>query len=429
MLRPLVILVAFAVTPLLAVPAAPSFEPAAAAANQLGLDLFRALAAGNSRQNLLLSPYSIETGLALAYAGAAGDTRAEMAHVLHLPDDETTLQASFAALRDTFDAALKALPSGGSTEDDDEGPAFQFALANRLYAERAYAIRAPFLAKLQQGYAASIERRDFRRFPESARTIINEWVEQQTHERIKELLPEGAVNASTRLVLVNALYLKAHWADPFSTDATRPSTFHVDDTTAPLVPTMHEKSAAFSYQRFDGFIVVVLPYAACPLQCTIILPDEHVDTATVLRALTPELLRQFRAAVPGPSTHEERKVDLFLPKFRIEPPSVSLANHLKALGLKTAFDVPAGSANFDGIHVRQPRNYLALSDVFHRTFIELDEKGTEGAAATLVPSMTLGFGTVHPPPIVVRVDRPFLFAIQHTGSGACLFLGRVVDPR
>jgi len=173
----------------------------------------------------------------------------------------------------------------------------------------------------------------------------------------------------------------------------------------------------------DGFTAVSLPYSGGELQFLVLLPDEVNGLRTIESKLTAGVLAQCAKL-------ETRDVDLSLPKFKFEPPSIALAEKLEALGMKTAFDRPPGSANFDRMAPRRPNDYLYISQVFHKTFIAVDEKGTEAAAATAVAAAV---GSAPrpppPPPIEVKVDRPFLYAIQHVPSGVCLFLGRVTDPR
>jgi serpin B len=224
-----------------------------------------------------------------------------------------------------------------------------------------------------------------------------------------------------RLVLVNAIYLKAPWAQEFSTNATKPRPFHLNGGQAQNVPTM-ERQDRFGYAQQDGYRVVTIPYSGNDIQFLILLPDAVDGLAALEAKLTPQLLTT--AANPGIAD-----LNLELPRFKLEPPLLRLSEALKELGMKSAFDQPEGSANFDRMAPRQPDDYLKISEVFHKTFLELDEKGTEAAAATAVMMMrvTSAVGK-KPQPIEVRVDRPFLFAIQHRPSGACLFLGRVTNP-
>jgi serpin B len=185
---------------------------------------------------------------------------------------------------------------------------------------------------------------------------------------------------------------------------------------------MQKRSERFGYSKREGYSAVSLPYAGNDLQSLVLLPDD----VNGLRAFESKLTSEMLAGCAKLETHD---VDLHLPKFKIEPPTIALAEKFEALGMKTAFDQPRGSANFDRMAPRKPNEYLYISQIFHKTFIAVDEKGTEAAAATAVAMMAATALIKRPPPIEVKVDRPFLYAIQHVPSGVCLFLGRVTEPR
>lgn len=395
---------------------------AAGAINALGLEL---LAKGTPAEaNALLSPYSLQAALAMAYAGAAGETRAEMGRVLHYPEDEAALHRSFAELQTRLDAMTRASEERVKRSKDRGGPAEPVTLtvANRLFGERTYEFRAPFLELTASTYGAPFQSMDFISGWAPARLEINAWVEEQTRQRIRELIPADGLNKLTRLVLVNALYLKAPWAEEFPERATRPEPFHVRGGAALAVPMMR-RQGELGYLRGDGYSVVAIPYAGAELQCLVILPDALNGLAAVEGGLTAETLASFARLGTA-------DVRLRLPKFKLEPPLLRAGDTLQALGMRTAFNQPEGSANFDRMAPRKPDDYLFISEVFHKTFLALDEHGTEAAAATAVVMMRPTSIVVDPPkPIDVTVDRPFLFAIQQRSTGACLFLGRVVDPR
>jgi len=402
---------------------AADLQTASLAVNQLGLDLLPR--AGASADNILLSPYSIQVALAMTYAGAGGATRAEMSRVLHFPADDATLHASFAALAQAFADAVTQQHQRNERlhRFSGHGDTIELRVANRLFGQRGYEFRAPFLDVLKTTYAAPLEALNFRRDPEAARRHINEWVEAQTAKKILDLIPSGGLTEYTRLVLTNALYFKAPWERPFDQAATAELPFHIQGGAPQAVPTMR-KQFSLPYAKYDGFTAVALPYAGRDLQFLILLPDVPDGLAALENTITPELLA-------GCSTMSSQLVALELPKFKLQPPTLPLGAALQALGLKTAFDQPRGSANFDRMAPRKPDDYLFIGEVFHMTFLALDEEGTEAAAATAVAMLTLSAVEQGSPPqpIVVKVDRPFLFAIQHCGSGACLFLGRVTDPR
>jgi serpin B len=396
-------------------------DSAATATNQLGVELHRRLATGGD--NLCLSPYSIQSALAMTFAGAEGSTRTEMARVLHFQGADEKIHASFAMLqraleelvKDSAAAAEDAKRAGGRDEP------ITIAIANRLFAQTGYDFRENFRDLIKKFYGAPFEQLDFEKNAERERQHINKWVADQTRERIRDLIPSGGVTEATRLVLANAIYLKAPWADPFSESATKPAPFHVRGGAAVDVPMMR-KRARFGYLKGDRFTAVTLSYVGSDLQFAVLLPDEMNGLRELESKLNAKTLAQC-------SRLERRDVDLSMPKFRFEPPTIALAEILQALGMKSAFDQPRGSANFDRIAPRKPNDYLYLSNVFHKTFIAVDEKGTEAAAATAAVVMRYTAMAPTPPPIEVKVDRPFLYAIQNVPSGACLFLGRVTDPR
>jgi serpin B len=402
---------------------AQQFDSAATATNQLAIDLHRQLATGND--NLCISPYSIQSALAMTFAGAAGETRTEMARVLRYPNQGDAIDASFASLQhsleqmsaNTAEIAKESKRFGGPSEP------ITITIANRLFAQSGYDFRKPFLAEVKQNFGAAFEPLDFIHDASGATQHINQWVAHQTRDRIRHLIPAGSLNDATRIVLTNAIYLKAPWASEFSEAATKPEPFRVRGGTPVDVPMMRKRSDNFGYVKRDGYTAVSVPYVGNNLHFVILVPDEANGLSALESKLTADILAQCAKL-------EKHDVDLSLPKFKFEPPTIALAEKLEELGMKTAFDRPPGSANFDRMAPRRPNDYLYISQVFHKTFIAVDEKGTEAAAATAV-AMMAGAAPGKPPrpPIEVKVDRPFVYAIQHVQSGVCLFLGRVTDPR
>jgi len=400
---------------------ATSFELAAKATNELGVELHGQLATGD--KNLCISPYSINSALAMTFAGADGETRTEMARVLHFSDGGD-VPASFSALQQSLQQMSEKTAELAKESKKFGGPSEPITLniANRLFAKKGYPFRDAFLSLVKQYFGGGFEPLDFTADPAAATQRINKWVADQTRDRIRDLIPAGALDKTTRLVLANALYLKAPWANEFSQNATQSEPFFVRG--APVdVPMMRKTDKNFGYARREGFTVVSLPYAGNDLQFVVLLPDEINGLRDIESKLSGDVLASCAKL-------EKRDVDLHLPKFKFEPPTVALKEKFEALGMKTAFDVPPGSANFDKIAPRKPSDYLYISNIFHKTFIALDEKGTEAAAATAVVMMARSaLMSPPPPPVEVKVDRPFVYAIQHVPSGVCLFLGRVTDPR
>ena len=391
---------------------------AAQAVNALGLDLLAKGTEANS--NALLSPYSIQSAMAMAYAGADGDTRTQMAKVLHYPQDEAALHQSFAALQGTLEQCVIAASKLGIVLRGPGDP-LVLTMANRLYGQQGYEFRQPFLDVVKDNYSAPLETMDFINNSEKERGKINDWVEKQTHKRICELIPSGGVDRDTRLVLVNGIYMKALWFQPFRSEDTKPRPFHVKDGDSMKVLTMFRNGEA-GYAKRESYQVITIPYSPDDLQLLVLLPDTGDGLPTLEAKLTPEILQSC-------SKLDTRELELYLPKFKLDPPLFKLGKVLRSLGMTRAFDEPKGTANFDRMALRKPDDYLRISEVFHKTFLALDESGTEAAAATVASAACADVGGDPPKPIEVRVDRPFLFAIQHRPSGACLFMGRVTDPR
>src|SRR5213595_3307940 len=252
---------------------ATNFDLAAQATNELAVDLHRQLATGN--ENLCVSPYSIESALAMTFAGADGETRTEMARVLHF-GTESDVPASFAALQHSLEGMSAKTAELAKQSKKFGGPSEPITLniANRLFAQKGYAFREAFLSLVKQNFGGAFEPIDFVANPAAATQHINKWVADQTHDRIRDLIPGEALDKTTRLVLANALYLKAPWADPFQEDATQPEPFHVRGGNGIDVPTMQKRSEHFGYAKREGYTSVSLPYAGNDLQFLVLLPDD-----------------------------------------------------------------------------------------------------------------------------------------------------------
>jgi serpin B len=396
-----------------------SYDAAAKSTNEFGSDLHRTISTGEG--NLCLSPYSVSCALAMTLAGADGETRTEMARVLHV-DLSSDIDPSFAALQKSLEEMAAKTEKIAQDAKKRGGPShpITIAIANRLFAQAGYEFRPAFFARVKDYYGAPPELLDFKTNAAAATKRINDWVAQQTHDRIRDLIPQP-LDVLTRLVLTNAIYLKAPWANEFNANATKPEPFHVRGKATVDVATMQQR-AHFRYAKREGFTAVAIPYSGGDLQFLILLPDKLDGVQAIEKNLSATVLGDC-------AKMKDSDVFLHLPKFKFEPPTIQLSEQLQALGMKTAFDVPQGSANFDRMAPRKPNSYLAISDVFHKTFIAVDEKGTEAAAATAVVMMELSARREMAEPIEVKVDRPFVYAIQHVPSGACLFIGRVTDPR
>ena len=387
---------------------------AATANNRFGLDLYREMAAREG--NLCLSPLSIMTALAMTANGAAGDTLAEMEKTLHCSGNLSQLNAS---MRDLLEDFRKRKEQAAALAEKNParkagGPSFDFTVTNSLFGQEGYPFRREFLATLEKSYRAPLRFADFRKRAEAERVRINEWVSARTNKKIEDLLPGESLDSSTRLVLVNALYFKAGWLYAFQKSATRSAPFHLAPGSTIKTPTM-QTTKRFGYSREDGYTAVSLPYSH-GFSMLALVPDEIDGLPALEKALSAGRLTAL-------SRLPSRKVALHLPKFRIEGATVALKNPLRKLGMTLAF---ARSADFSRM-TSNPEG-LAIDGAYHKTFIAVDEKGTEAAAATAV---VMTFRSLPRPekPVEVRLDRPFLYAIVDTRTQTALFLGRIVDPR
>lgn len=399
----------------------PANRLAGTAVNALGIDLLRTVA--DRSGNLVISPYSIQGAMVMAYGGAAGETQAEMGRVLHLGGEGAAVDDSFGALRRELESIQldSAARGARSKAVGVESDPIQLTVANRLFGRKGFGFSPEFVDGMAKRHGAGLRELDFEGDLDGALKEINQWVAQQTQQRIPDLLAKGAINQRTPLVLVNAIYVKAAWATPFPNHATGPEPFHVKGGKAAKVPTMRLEHG-FGYGTGAGYRIVTIPYTDSRLQLVILLPDSVDGLGAVEKSLSTE-------ALAACSKLPRSELVLLLPKFRLEPPTLALKAPLQGLGMKRAFDIPANSADFSRMTGGSPKETLAIADVFHRTFLEWDEKGTEAAAATAIVMAPTSVRIEPRKPVEVRVDRPFLFAIQHVPSGACLFLGRVTDPK
>jgi serpin B len=384
-----------------AVTSAADAESAARAINALGLDLIGRI--GSRTSNLVFSPSSIAVALAMARAGARGETAVQMDLVLRSlgADDH-------AAAANALDAALNGR---SGTFKDGSGKSLDVALriANTAFGQRGMAIAQGFLDALASRYGAGLHLVDYRSDPEAARQAINAWVDGRTEHRIKELLAPGVISPMTRLTLVNAIYLKAPWLVSFTDGATQPGPFARPDGSTVQAQLMR-RGGSLPYAEGTGWRAVELPYVGGSLAMTVVVPD---DLGAFEASLNAGELDQLVSSL-GP-----RAVDLTFPRFGIET-SAGLAAILADLGMPLAFD--PDRADFSGITTAEQ---LFISAVVHQANIDVDEKGTEAAAATAVVMDTT---SVPADPVTLRVDRPFLFLLRDVPTGAIVFMGRVVDP-
>jgi serpin B len=383
---------------------AAALKALADANNALGLDVYAAARRGHV--NAAISPLSISMALTMTWAGARGDTAAQMKTVLH-----TDL---------TPDAALDAETKVRSWMNDP-AQTVTLRVANRLFGQKGFAFDQGYLDKTNAAFGAPLEPLDFTGAAGAARTHINDWVARQTDQHIKDLLPAGAVRADTRLVLANAVYFLGKWDQPFKKGETKPAPFHVAARSSKEVPTMHGTLGA-PYAHTDGVKVLQLPYTGGQLAMVFVLPDAVDGLEAVESRLSPATLGGWTSALAT------TRAKVALPSFKIEPSdALALGKTLASLGMPLAFD--EAKADFTGIaNPPNPQDRLVISNVFHKAFVKVDEEGTEAAAATATVLRTRALIRHEPPPEEFVADHPFLFFLRDVASGTILFMGRVGNP-
>ncbi len=391
-----------------------------AGSNAFATDLYARLAA-KEKGNILFAPGSIDTALAMTYAGAAGRTAKEMAQALHFTLASERLHPAFADLLKQLNAPPDVLEG-----KNPPLPPCRLAVANSLSAQRDYGFKSDFTQLLQKSYGSAINEVDFAQ-TEQARTTINDWVAKATGDKIKDLIPSGCIDNSTRLVLANAVYFKGNWTQRFSTDATQKASFDVSyGHTIDDVPMMHAEKT-FNYMENDDLGLLELPYVGDRLSMIVILPRPIVQNASggLPRWIDtlPGLEKKLTAANIDKWLGQKKAtlVKVTLPKFTMTQ-SFMLAGALKELGMSCAFD--PDKANFSGMTDKTP---LFISEVVHKAFIAVDEEGTEAAAATAVIGKP-GAAPHTQEPKVFTADHPFVFIIRHNPTGEILFMGRLIHP-
>jgi serpin B len=385
-------------------PAASQTDQAALVAgnNAFAFDIYKYLRAGDG--NVFFSPYSLSEALAMTYGGARGNTEKEMAATLEfqLPQDK---------LHPAFDALDLALASRGQGAKGKDQQPFRLHVVNATWGQSGFSFTPSYLDLLAQNYGAGLRILDFQKSPEPSRITINDWVAQQTEQKIKDLIPEGSITDMTRLVLTNAIYFNAAWQNQFDKNSTRPGDFTLKNGNKVSAQMMQEQSS-FKYASGDGYQAVELPYDGNELSMVILLPDQGTFDS-------------FEASLTGQSVAgiiqgmKSRTVSLTMPKFTAEQ-SFGLRSALTSLGMKDAFT--PGVADFSGMDGKKD---LYIQDVVHKAFIAVDEAGTEAAAASGVI-----VGQTSVPVDIVKLDlnRPFIYLIRDIQTGAILFLGRVMNP-
>jgi serpin B len=358
--------------------------------------------------NLFYSPYSISLALAMTYAGARGETEQQMAETLRFDLPQERLHPAFNAL--SLELAAREAQSREQVESEEER--FRLNIANAIWGQRGYEFLPEFLDTLARNYGAGLRVLDFQSEPEESREVINQWVSDETEEKIENLLPQGTITPDTRLVLTNAVYFNAAWQYPFMEGATREGTFRLLDGSEVTVPMMSQ-SEGLRYAEGGGWQAIALPYRGVDMSMIVLVPDEG-DFSDLEGSLDAAQVESVLSAL------EYAPVNLTMPKFTYES-EFDLTETLAGMGMPAAFGM-GPAADFSGMDGTQA---LQISDVVHKAFVAVDEEGTEAAAATAVVMAESAMMEE----VQMTVDRPFIFLIRDNPTGTILFVGRVMDPR
>ncbi len=377
------------------------------------MGLYQQLRSGEG--NLFFSPYSISTALAMTYAGAKGQTAEQMAMTLRCPTmpevlhklaltGEPLTQEQFAQ---AFGRIIKDLNSRGGKSK------YELRVANALWGQKGFEFLRAFTQTVEDQYGGKLQELDFVKAVEKARRTINSWVEKKTNDKIKDLLSAGDLDAATRLVLTNAIYFKGNWASQFKKSQTQDEPFTLLNGTEVQAPMMNQKTK-FGYAETDTLQVLEMPYVGEELSMVVLLPRKTDGIGELEKDLTGENLAQWLQEA------HKREVIVTMPKFKMTS-KFSMASVLRSMGMTDAF---TARADFSGMTGRRD---LFISAVIHQAYVDVNEEGTEAAAATAV---TMKLTAVLPDQTpVFRADHPFLFLIRDKTSGSILFLGRVMNPK
>ena len=349
--------------------------------------------------NIFFSPFSISTAMAMVYEGAEGKTAKEIKSVFGFPKYDNSRRNQYSDLL---------------SEINKKDKEYALKTANALWAEQDFNFLDKYLTTVEKYYGGKTTNLDFKNEPDSSRLIINNWVEDKTNNKIKDLFPEGSIHPQTRLVLTNAIYFKAEWLKQFDADKTRDKNFRVNPDKSIKVPMMQrtDRKSIFNYTQNEDLQILEMPYAGEDLSMLILLPLDD-DIEVLENSFTIEKLTEWKKSL------RKRRVNIYIPKFKFET-KYFMKNTLSNLGMPTAF---TNSADFSGMTGSKD---LKIDKVIHQAFIEVNEEGTEAAAATGIIFTTL---TSMPPPTpVFRADHPFIFIIQQKETGNILFMGRINNP-
>lgn len=378
-------------------------EQLSAANSGFALDLFRTLSEDSPSANIFFSPLSISSALAMIFLGAGGRTAAQVSKALHF-DTVEELHSRFQSL---------------NADVNKRDASYILKLANKFYGEQTYYFLPKFLSSLEKMYGTELACVDFQGASEDVRQMINEWVKEQTEGKILELLVQGTVNSMTRLVLVNAIYFKGTWQDEFMKEETKDTPFRLNKRDTKTVKMMYQKKK-LPFRLIEDLKcrVLELPYKGGELSMVILLPEDIEDESTGLRKIEQQLTLEKLREWTNPENMDHMDVHVHLPKFKLRA-NYDLNHHLARMGVEDLFS--RGKADLSGM---TEAGDLFISKIVHQSFVEVNEEGTEAAAAT---AGIATFCMLMPEETFVA-DHPFIFMIRHNPSGSILFLGRLTSP-
>ncbi len=365
--------------------------------NQFALDLYKKLS--KTRGNIFFSPFSISDALAMTYAGARGNTEKQMAQALHFTLPQKELHPAFSELIT-------------SIQDGAEGKSCKLRIANALWGQKDYRFLPAFVELINRYYGGGFFTVDFKKHAEETRKRINRWVEDKTEDKIKNLIQKGDIDSLTRLVLTNAIYFKGKWASQFKKKDTKTMPFHVSPKESVQVPMMFQEGQFPYYETMSRDLQVLeLPYAGDTLSMVVFLPSRAQGLERFEQGLTPKKMRKLLASL------RKRKVMVYLPRFKLKT-RYYMGRMLSEMGMPDAF---SNRADFSGMTGNKE---LKISKIIHQAYVDVNEEGTEAAAATAVVMRMKAIMRIP----VFRADHPFIFMIIHKKSGSILFMGRMVKP-
>ena len=364
--------------------------------NQFAFDLYSKI--GESGEgNVFYSPYSIFSALAMTYEGAKGQTEEEMKSVFHFPENDV--------LRPNFAAIYNGINQGSKS--------YELRTGNALWGQIDFPFLEDYINRVGTYYGGKIANVNFVNETEKSRQTINSFIEEQTNDKIKDIIPPGALDALTRLVLTNAIYFMGSWEQKFDNSDTDEKNFSITPENVVKTPMMHmsPEDIKFKYADLEYLQILELPYIGEKISMLILLPKTNLSS--IEPSLTAEKLNEYKN-----QAQETELGNIFLPKFEFDT-KYNMEETLSSLGMPTAF---SGSANFSGMTLAEQ---LFIDEVIHQAYIKVDEEGTEAAAATVV---IMKFTSMPEPKPVFNADHPFIFIIQEQETGNILFMGRVNDP-